>query len=246
MSLIDELEQQGQWLFRWRSYLPLLLVALLPIAFSGYEWPFTDYFHYAVWSKLCFGISLLGLVIRCVTIGYTPAKTSGRNTARQIAAELNTTGMYSQVRHPLYLGNFLIGLGACCAPFIWWLPLVYCLTFCAYYERIMFTEEAFLRRKFGKQFADWAAITPAFIPKFRGWRQPELPYSFRNVLRREYTGLMVVILLNAAVQFTEHMVIDRRVVYETFWVSLLLGGTTAYFALRSLKTRTTLLNVEGR
>ncbi len=246
MSLSDEFEKQGEWLFRWRSYLPLLFVILLPIAFYGYEWPFSNYFHYSIWSKLCFGISLSGLLIRCITIGYTPARTSGRNTSRQIAEQLNTTGMYSLMRHPLYLGNFLIGLGACCAPFIWWLPLMYCLAFCAYYERIMFTEEAFLRRTFGKQFTDWAATTPAFFPKHLNWRPPTLPYSFRNVLRREYTGLMVVILLNAAVQFTEHMVIDRRIVYETFWVSLLLGGGTIYFALRSLKSHTRLLNVDGR
>ncbi len=246
MSLSDEFEKQGEWLFRWRSYLPLLFVALLPIAFYGYEWPFNSYLHYSAWAKLCFGISLAGLLIRCITIGYTPARTSGRNTSRQIAEQLNTTGMYSLVRHPLYLGNFLIGLGPCCAPFVWWLPLIYCLFFCAYYERIMFAEEAFLRRSFGKQFADWAAATPAFFPKNLQWRQPSLPYSFRNVLRREYTGLMVVILLNAAVQFTEHMIIDRRIVYETFWVTLLLGGSTTYFALKSLKAHTTLLNVDGR
>ena len=64
MSLTDEFEKQGEWLFRWRSYLPFLLVILLPIAFSGYEWPFADYVHYSLWSKLCFGVSLLGLVIR--------------------------------------------------------------------------------------------------------------------------------------------------------------------------------------
>ena len=54
---------------------------------------------------------------------------------------------------------------------------------------------------------------------------PALPFSFRTVMRREYTGLMVVILFNAGVQFTEHMIIDRRVVYEVFWVTLLIGGT---------------------
>ena len=57
---------------------------------------------------------------------------------------------------------------------------------------------------------------------------------------------MVVILGNAAVQFTEHLIIDRRVVYEGFWVTILIGGAAAYFVLKSLKKRTSLLDVPGR
>ena len=32
--------------------------------------------------------------------------TSGRNTHDQVADSLNTSGIYSIVRHPLYVGNF--------------------------------------------------------------------------------------------------------------------------------------------
>ena len=55
------------------------------------------------------GVSLLGEAIRIFTVGYAPRNTSGRNTITgQIADELNVTGIYSQLRHPLYLGNFLM------------------------------------------------------------------------------------------------------------------------------------------
>src|SRR6187431_3684361 len=120
MAIREELERQGTWLFRWRSYLPLVLVAFFAIAFRGYRWPFESYARYALWAELCFGVSFLGLACRCLTIGFAPWGTSGRNTKEQIADQLNTTGMYSFVRHPLYLGNFLIGLGVFSAPFIWW------------------------------------------------------------------------------------------------------------------------------
>jgi hypothetical protein len=154
--------------------------------------------------------------------------------------------MYSLVRHPLYLGNFLIGLGVSFAPCVWWLPVMYCLLFCSYYERIMFTEEAFLRRLFGKAFDDWAAVTPAFFPRSFTWRRPPMSFSVRNVLRREYTGFMVVVLGNAAVQFIEHLIIDRRIVYEEFWVTLLICGSASYFTLKLLKAHTKLLDVQGR
>jgi protein-S-isoprenylcysteine O-methyltransferase Ste14 len=246
MALKNEFEQQGEWLFRWRSYVPFVFVLPFIVALYGYQWPFKNYVNYQIWSQSCFALSFLGLLIRCITIGYAPAKTSGRNTSRQIADELNTTGMYSLVRHPLYLGNFLIGLGVSLAPFVWWLPVMYCLLFCSYYERIMFTEEAFLRSMFGEKFEDWAAVTPAFFPRSLKWRRPELSFSFRNVLRREYTGFMVVVLGNAAVQFTEHLIIDRKIVYEFFWVTLLISGTASYFTLKALKAHTTMLDVQGR
>ena len=165
MTLSDEFEKQGEWMFRWRGYLPLLLIFPFLIAVRGYEWPFGSYFDYSIWARCCFGISVFGLGIRCATVAFTPAGTSGRNTKQQTAKHLNTAGMYSLVRHPLYLGNFFIGLGITLAPLVWWLPVTYCLLFCAYYERIMFAEEAYLRRRFGREFDDWAANTPTFFPR---------------------------------------------------------------------------------
>ena len=78
MAIREELERQGTWLFRWRSYLPLGLIALFAIAFQGYHWPFKNYARYATWAELCFGVSFLGLAVRCATVGFAPRGTSGR------------------------------------------------------------------------------------------------------------------------------------------------------------------------
>jgi protein-S-isoprenylcysteine O-methyltransferase Ste14 len=244
MALVDELERQGRWLFRWRSYLPLMLLALVGVAFKESEALFQTYFH-ECWEMICLGMSFLGLAIRALVVGHAPAHTSGRNAKRQVADQLNTTGMYSIVRHPLYLGNFLIGLGISFILFVWWLPAIYALLFCVYYERIMLTEEIFLRRKYGSAFDRWAEATPAFWPRFSLWRPADLPFSFRNVLRREYTGLAVVILGHSAMEFAEHELV-RNYPWKTYW-SLLAGvGVMAYFVLRLLKRRTSLLDVPGR
>ncbi len=246
MALRQELEKQGQWLFRWRGHLPILFIALLLVALRNYHWPFASHHIHELWARACLGVSLFGLAIRCATVGFTPAGTSGRNTKEQVASDLNTTGIYSVVRHPLYLGNFFIGLGVTMVPVVWWLPVIYCLLFSAYYERIMYAEEVFLQHKFGKDFDGWAAQTPAFIPRLASWQPPALPFSLRNVLRREYTGLMVVVLGNAGLEFIEHLLIDRRVVYEPFWVTVIVGGVLTYFSLQFLKKRSTLLDVPGR
>lgn len=66
----------------------------------------------STWAWSCIAVSLFGLLIRAVTIGFTPKGTSGRNTKEgQVAEVLNTKGIYSVVRHPLYLGNYFMWLG---------------------------------------------------------------------------------------------------------------------------------------
>ena len=246
MALQDELREQGNWLFRWRSYLPLVFIVLMAAAMIHPQFPWGSFELHELWENVCLAVSFVGLLIRVLVVGYAPAATSGRNTRSQVADSLNTTGLYSIVRHPLYIGNFLIGLGITMVCWVWWLPVIYALLFLVYYERIMLAEEAFLHRSFGEEFDRWAAATPAFWPRFSKWRRPTLPFSFRNVLRREYTGLIVVILGHAGEEFFEHLIDDHRVVWEAFWTVLLFGGTLTYFVLRSLKRRTTLLDVPGR
>jgi len=101
-------------------------------------------------------ISLCGLAIRVYTVGHTPANTSGRNTAGQLAESLNTTGIYSLVRHPLYLGNFFMWLGVALLIANFWFVIAFVFAYWIYYERIMFAEEQFLRTKFGPTYVEWA------------------------------------------------------------------------------------------
>ena len=110
-----------------------------------------------------------------------PAGTSGRNTREQVANTLNRTGIYSVVRHPLYLGNYLIILGFALWPHVWWLIVLTSCFYALYYERIMLAEENFLRQRFGETFEKWSAQTPAFLPKFRGWKPSAVPFCWRTV-----------------------------------------------------------------
>jgi protein-S-isoprenylcysteine O-methyltransferase Ste14 len=245
MALDDEFRRQGEWLFRWRSFLPIIFVPLIGIALLQLNTEKFDKWEHR-WDYFCLGISFLGLLVRVVTVGFVPELTSGRNTKEQIAEQVNTTGMYSIVRHPLYLGNFLIGFGVSLVQSVWWLPVIYVLTFWLYYERIMFAEEAFLRQKFGEAYQRWAAATPAFFPRVNQWRQPALPFSWINVLGREYSGLMLLILCHAGQEFFERLITDHRIVWEVFWATLLFGGLTTYFVLRWINRNTQLLRVPGR
>ena len=246
MALSGELERQGNWLFRWRSYLPLLGMPVAVAAMASVHWPFGSFEFHQAWEILCLAVSFAGLAIRAITVGHAPIGTSGRNTTEQVAWSLNTTGMYSIVRHPLYFGNYLIGLGAVFVPFVWWLPLLYSTAYWLYYERIMLAEEAFLQQQFGKTFEQWSNATPTFVPKLSLWRRPAEPFSLRFVLRKEYTGLAVVVLLHTAIEISEHLVIDHRFIMEPIWKAFFAAGTSAYLLLRFLKRKTRILDVPER
>jgi len=246
MALIEEFEKSGNWLFTWRSYLPLLVMALYVLGMwqEGYaplKEPFDD-----VWGLVCLGVGLIGLGIRAVTIGRTPRGTSGRNTDGQIAESLNTTGIYSVVRHPLYLGNFIMGLGLSLYARVWWLTLIYMLVFWLYYERIMFAEEAFLRRKFGDAYLTWAETTPAFIPSPRRWTRSDLPFSMRNVLKREYNGLFALVLTLVILHVIGRLIAGHAFWIDRMWQIILAASFLIWITLRTLKKKSSLLQVEGR
>ncbi len=199
--LIKQLVAQGLWMFRWRSFLPLAILPLAGLALyelwqaGGRVSPLTDGLDIAALV-----ISLTGLAVRILSVGYAPRGTSGRNTGEQRAKRLNTTAIYSLVRHPLYLANFLMFLGFVLAVHVAWLVLTGVALYALYYERIMMAEEDFLHTKFGAEYAEWAAATPAFVPRLRGWRASEQGFSWRRVLRAEFNGLALIAVLFAALK----------------------------------------------
>jgi hypothetical protein len=187
------------------------------------------------WEVFCVVLSFSGILLRGLVVGQTPHRTSGRNTREQVADTLNTAGLYSVVRHPLYLGNFLSWLGIAMFTQSFLVVLIAVLAFALYYERIMFAEEKFLADRFHDSFREWAARTPAFFPRLRGWRASPIPFSWKMVLRREYSGFFAVV-----VTFTCFAVI--RGYFERGWIRLEPGwavflgvGTAVYLGLRWAK-----------
>lgn len=238
MALKEEFAKSGAWLFRWRSYLPLLLLPLFVYGLSGFATKSPDDSLGERWEIFCVVVSFSGIVLRALVVGQTPHRSSGRNTLEQVADTLNTTGLYSVVRHPLYLGNFLCWLGVAMFTQDVLVVLVSLLAFALYYERIMFAEEKFLRERFRDEFSRWADRTPAIIPRLAGWKRPALPFSWRIVLRQEYSGLFAIIVTFTALEVIRGYFERGWIRLETGWAIFLGAGTIAYVTLRwAKKTR---------
>jgi len=244
--LINEIfERQGEWLFKRRGYLPVLFVPLMVVALSEYTYPLGFHKYDLLWDMFAFSISIFGLFIRCLAVGYAPSGTSGRNMRRQKASTLNKEGMYSIRRNPLYLGNFFTMLGVAVFPRVWWLSLIYVLAFWLYYERIIFAEERFLKERFGVEYEEYCSRVPVFIPDFKLWIPPKRPFSFKRVLRKEYSSFFSLVATFTCSELVSEYFVEGRFVLDPVWASIFLLTFFACSFFRLLKSHGALLNEEG-
>lgn len=139
-----------------------------------------------------------------------------------------------------------MGLGIALFAHLWWLTLIYILVFWLYYERIIFAEEEYLRNKFGQAYLEWANETPAFIPRFDKYKKADLPFSLKNVLRREYNGFFALVFLMAILEVTGDIRYQGEFDVDAGWLLLATTSLVLWVVLRSLKKYTNILNVEGR
>jgi protein-S-isoprenylcysteine O-methyltransferase Ste14 len=186
------LEKSGNQLFRYRGQIPLILVGIaILVIYFNHELTFFEYlFGKKITIGLTLGFIFFGHLIRFLVVGVRGVHTSGQNRHEQVAEMLNTTGLYSIVRHPLYVGNFFIWIGV----FVWlgdpWFFFVGCSFFILLYVPIMKLENSFLADKFGKKYGEWSAKTPMFIPKFRLFQKSSIPFSVKLVWKNEYPGIV--------------------------------------------------------
>jgi len=245
MALIEEMDNTGNWLFQRRSYLPIVMYLFGALVLylepeSNFVLPTS-----LTWGLICLGVSFIGIVIRAIVIGYIPKATSGRNTSGQVAETVNTRGIYSIVRHPLYLGNFFMWLGIILYVGNVWFCIVSCLLFWLYYERIMFAEEIFMQKKFGERYGEWAKDVPPFFPKFKRYKRSKMSFSLKNVLKREYSGFLALFVSFFLLNFLKNYFQTGQVLIQSIWSILLVIAIFITLIIKFLRTKG-ILDVSGR
>jgi len=133
--------------YRFRQYMNVLYFTVLMIV--GFYEP-----NHVLWMLVTGAcIAGLGVVVRLWASGCVKKN-----------EELATDGPYGFVRHPLYVGNFLIGSGfALASGFLYILPLWW-LYFAYYHSAAIEREDRKLRNRFPETWDGWAAQTPALLP----------------------------------------------------------------------------------
>lgn len=178
----------GAWLFRNRSWLPVPLVVVTLVArghFIGKSW-------------------IAGLVLVAVgewirLAGVAAAGTVTRRRSREVQ-RLVTYGIFAWVRNPLYVGNFLIWMGFVLISCVFWFLPIAVVVFGIEYTLIVSYEEGVLESIFGREYLDYKARTPRWIPRPPAKRQPgeTARHDWREAWRSEistflqYVALLVI------------------------------------------------------
>lgn len=78
---------------------------------------------------------------------------------------LATDGPYGFVRHPLYVGNFLLSVGFLMAAELLWAVPVMAVFWLLFYPPAIRSEDAKLHHLFGESWERWRARTRALLPR---------------------------------------------------------------------------------
>jgi protein-S-isoprenylcysteine O-methyltransferase Ste14 len=246
MPQSETITRWGGFLFRHRALGWLVPTPALALVLYAGRANFLSHFAAgwaeALYQVACVAIALLGEAIRILTIGFIPKGTSGRNTGGpEKASTLNTLGMYSVVRNPLYLGNFITQIGVGMQFRVWELSALSCLWLVGLYVPIILSEERFLLGKFGDEYARYAAAVPRICPRLGLWKTPQLQWSWRMVIRREHDTMYLILLMFALVQQVQESLIAGRPKADLVWLVIGVVATAAWLTAEILKKYTSVL-----
>ncbi len=150
----------GAVLFRYRSWLPVLFLAI-PLLAKG------D----ASVSRWIIGGFLIAVGELYRLAGVAVAGTTTRRRSRNVE-KLVTHGVFGWTRNPLYNGNFLVWMGfVAISGVLWFLPAAV-LIFAAEYSLMVRYEEGVLETTFGRTYLDYKRCVPRWIPS-----KPEYPLT---------------------------------------------------------------------
>jgi len=183
----------GKFLFKFRSFTPLPLIILTFIFFKPLS-------PAPLWTVIGMVVAFCGEGLRMISVGYAGSGTSGRENFLK-AESLNSTGLYSLVRNPLYWGNTLIFTGLLTV-YAQPLALILFIVFLfLQYHFIVLAEEEFLLQQHGQAYADYCGRVNRWLPSFNGYEPPARRFAGLKVFFKENDScfnLLLAVLLIAA------------------------------------------------
>lgn len=109
---------------------------------------------------LGFIILLVGIILRMSARGHKKAHS-------QKSEKLVTSGPYTLVRNPMYLGSFLMGAGFILMVWPWWSLPVFAGLFYARFTRQIVKEEAYLLKIGGDNYSRYCKRVSRIFPSLR-------------------------------------------------------------------------------
>lgn len=112
--------------------------------------------------------------------------------------EFTITGPYAHLRHPLYLGTYLIATGFAIAAHLWWILILWQAIFALYYyPRKEIIEGVRLLKLYGDEFIQYAQNVPALIPALKGYKKTDQKWSFSKTVKNSEVGIFLLVVASA-------------------------------------------------
>lgn len=213
----------GNFFFKYRAISPLPFIVILFLCFRPGSFGARD----TIIHLAGLAVVLVGIILRALAVGYARTGTSGRENFLR-AENLNTDGVYSVVRNPLYVGNFIIYNGLVITYANPWALLLFNLYLVGLYTFIILAEEDYLKRTYGGAYKEYMAGTPRVIPNFRLYRAPSVPFSFRKMIFKEKNTMFYSLTFYLVFLIYKEYLTHNGIIEKT---SLLVYLALALFAL---------------
>ena len=141
--------------------------------------------------------TLTGEMLRIWSVGYVGGST--RATTLGASRDLVTTGPYSYVRNPLYLGNLLISLSICIIANVFWLTPILVIGYLVQYLPIIAVEEAYLLESCGSVYESYQEQVPRFFPQLHAYQSSSThDFSLTRAFNSEKRTLTAIVIVIAA------------------------------------------------
>jgi protein-S-isoprenylcysteine O-methyltransferase Ste14 len=140
----------------------------------------------------------------CVAIGAALRSWGAGHLVKN--ERLTISGPYAHLRHPLYSGTLLVGVGFGIIAGGWLtaaiLPLIAVWFFASYFPRKERSESAKLAQIYGDAFTAYRAAVPALVPALSAWRpgqlasglgDPDLRWSFARYSANNELGTLIAL-----------------------------------------------------
>jgi protein-S-isoprenylcysteine O-methyltransferase Ste14 len=190
----------GNFLFKHRSFTPLPIIVLVFVLFKPLD------LGGANWMINLGGLllSIIGELIRVMSVGFAYEGTSGRESYLR-AENLNTTGIYSIVRNPLYIGNFFMFAGIVVVFANLYAFLVFALFLIVQYYFVILAEEDYLKQQYKEQYAEYCQRVRRVIPTFNAYITNRNPFNLKKVIFKENDSVFnMLVMFLLVLLYKEH------------------------------------------
>jgi len=144
---------------------------------------------------------------------------------------LTTSGPYAFLRHPLYLGTFLVAAGLAIMLMPAYLVIPFMLVIIAVYCRTIKKEEEMLEARYKQAFLEYKRNVPALFPRLSPYRGGEKwPFNFKRLIgNKEYKLFFWVIIIVIAFYWKSKVLVEHEPMNARLWgllaLALMMGLT---------------------